>query len=409
MVATLTNQKMDYSPYLQLIANENPKRKNLYSLRQKALSYLQELPFPTSSDESWRRIPLNSSQIVKFLESISLSPVEKIQIETHSSIVCKQLDELEEREIQFVSDEIEKAIENNKQNYFFLLNLVFYNTLFLVDVPKDIVFDKIISLRLDFSSSNSFFSPLVIANFGKFSKGKWKLEYSIPSSDEIVFFNSAEILHQADSSQLIFHTVENFSDSVFHTRNIFSSQEKDSALQLGYFNLNGYRGKTFIHSHLKGEGSKVNLLGIAAPTKRELQDVEFVVHHGAGHTESDLLFRVVLKDKAHHIFSGVLQIPKTSLHVVANQLNNNLKLQKTARAESMPKLEVYADDVRCSHGATMGEVSEDQMFYLTSRGLSEEEAKHLIVEGFLMEVLEPLGEEEFSRELVDRFLQKLSV
>ncbi|HNN82245.1 MAG TPA: SufD family Fe-S cluster assembly protein, partial [Leptospiraceae bacterium] len=95
------------------------------------------------------------------------------------------------------------------------------------------------------------------------------------------------------------------------------------------------------------------------------------------------------------------------LHVTASQIDNNLTMARTARAESMPKLEVFADDVKCSHGATVGEVNEDQLFYLMSRGLTENESRFLIIEGFLKEILDLVDKEEIQSYLVSRLTKKL--
>ncbi|MBP9887303.1 MAG: SufD family Fe-S cluster assembly protein, partial [Leptospiraceae bacterium] len=219
--------------------------------------------------------------------------------------------------------------------------------------------------------------------------------------------NPVSYLDLEESGKSIFISIEDFQNSAFHFRNIFSNQNRDSELQLFHFNLGGYKGKTLVKNDLSGENANLKAVGATTLSKREIQDIEFTISHFASRTDSNLRFKTVVKDKSHHIFTGNLFIPKASFHVTASQVNNNLTMTRTARAESMPKLEVFADDVKCSHGATVGEVNEEQLFYLMSRGLTENEARFLIIEGFLKEVLDFVTLEEVQNLLISRLTEKL--
>jgi hypothetical protein len=158
-------------------------------------------------------------------------------------------------------------------------------------------------------------------------------------------------------------------------------------------------------------GQEISDMRGVAPTPADQDtdnfDIEVSLNHLDSYTSSSIKLKTVMKDKSHHIFTGNLNIPRTSLHVTASQLNNNLVLDKTSRAESMPKLEVFADDVKCSHGATMSEINEDQLFYLMSRGLTLSDSRHLIVEGFITEILDKLKSNTISQDLKDKFLRKI--
>jgi Fe-S cluster assembly protein SufD len=111
-------------------------------------------------------------------------------------------------------------------------------------------------------------------------------------------------------------------------------------------------------------------------------------HHKSGDTYSDLNFRVVLKDKTKSAYTGLIRIEKDAANCEAYQENRNLLLNEGARAESIPELEILTDQVQCSHGATMGPVDPEMIFYLKSRGILESLAVRLIIEGFFKSTLE---------------------
>ncbi|MEE8417915.1 MAG: SufD family Fe-S cluster assembly protein, partial [candidate division Zixibacteria bacterium] len=110
-------------------------------------------------------------------------------------------------------------------------------------------------------------------------------------------------------------------------------------------------------------------------------------HHTAGESFSDLDFKVILKDRAASAYTGLIRIEKDTANCEAYQENRNLLLNKGTRAESIPELEIMTDQVRCSHGATMGPIDREMVFYLKSRGFSQTDAMRTIVEGFVASTL----------------------
>jgi Fe-S cluster assembly protein SufD len=127
--------------------------------------------------------------------------------------------------------------------------------------------------------------------------------------------------------------------------------------------------------------------------------------HLVDHTTSDLLIKCALKDRARSIYQGLIQVSEGAQRTDAYQANRNLLLSNHARADSIPGLEILANDVRCTHGATIGQVDEEQMFYLMTRGLARPEAQQLIVEAFFAPVLDriPLeGVREQLKQVIER-------
>ena len=153
--------------------------------------------------------------------------------------------------------------------------------------------------------------------------------------------------------------------------------------------LGGRLTKANIETVLQGPDSRAELLGVLFGSDEQHFDYHTLQDHRAVHTMSDLLYKSALADRAEAIYTGLIRIRKEAQKSDAYQANRNLLLSQGATADSIPMLEIEADDVRCTHGVAVGPVDEEQAFYLKSRGLSEAEAERLIVEGFYEQDLWP--------------------
>ncbi len=139
---------------------------------------------------------------------------------------------------------------------------------------------------------------------------------------------------------------------------------------------------------MQGEGGHGELLGIYFPTGRQHIDHQTLQIHRVPHCFSDLLFNGALKDKARSVYMGIIQVHPNAQKTDAYQRNGNLILDSTARADSIPGLEIEADDVRCTHAATAAQVEDEYVFYLMARGLTRPQAERMIVQGFFQAVLD---------------------
>ncbi|MBI1181434.1 MAG: Fe-S cluster assembly protein SufD [Alphaproteobacteria bacterium] len=152
--------------------------------------------------------------------------------------------------------------------------------------------------------------------------------------------------------------------------------------------LGGAMARNETHVTMDGTGAHCRLAGVSLGRGRQLHDNLTVVDHAVPGCVSDQVFKAVLDDQAHAVFQGKVIVRQDAQHTDARQANHNILLARTAEASSKPELEIFADDVKCAHGATVGELDEDMMFYLRSRGLDERTARALLVEGFVVEVLD---------------------
>ena len=167
---------------------------------------------------------------------------------------------------------------------------------------------------------------------------------------------------------------------------------RDASARALTVNLGGEHVRTESVSHLRGQGGRSDMLAVTvADHQQEIDQRTFQIHE-APNTFSDLLYKNALDDDARTIFSGLIRVAPGAHKTDAYQKVRNLLLSDEAEANSMPGLEIEADDVRCTHGATSGQIEEEELFYLRSRGIPMKDAQRLIVHGFLDEVLDRLGD-----------------
>jgi Fe-S cluster assembly protein SufD len=169
---------------------------------------------------------------------------------------------------------------------------------------------------------------------------------------------------------------------------------RDGEVDWVVLGLGGTRAKSRIESYLAGRGANAKVTGAYFLTGEEHADYDTTQEHAAPDTTSDLFFKGVLDGHARAVWRGVIRVDKGAQKTDAYQENRNLLLSHDARADSIPGLEIEANDVRCTHGATIGQIDRLQLFYLMSRGLSRAQAERLIVRGFFQPVLDRIGSDE---------------
>ena len=156
-------------------------------------------------------------------------------------------------------------------------------------------------------------------------------------------------------------------------------------------------------SRLEGAGSRSDMLSVSIPSHEQEYDQRTFQHHVSEGAYSDLLYKNSLYDHARTIFSGLIFVDKDAHHTDAYQTCRNLLMSDTCEANSMPGLEINADQVKCSHGSTSSQISDEEIFYLRARGIDPVQARQLIARGFSVDVVERLKNEPVE-ELVLKFI-----
>ena len=191
-----------------------------------------------------------------------------------------------------------------------------------------------------------------------------------------------------DNSVVRYMNLQDFDHSTWNFLTGRAIMHRNADLRWIQVSWGSHVTKAFLDLDMQGQGGHGELLGIYFPTGSQHIDHQTLQIHRVPHCFSDLLFNGALKDKARSVYMGVIQVHKNAQKTDAYQRNGNLILDSTARADSIPGLEIEADDVRCTHAATAAQVEEEYVFYLMARGLTRPQAERMIVQGFFQAVLD---------------------
>ena len=207
------------------------------------------------------------------------------------------------------------------------------------------------------------------------------------------YLNVVVELKVADDAHLEYVTIQNHHPETRQFGTHRATVGRDASLERIAAAMGGTRAKSRMESYLADRGASVKVTGAYHLTGREHVDYDTTQEHAAPDTTSDLAFKGVLDERSRAVWRGVIRVDKGAQKTDAYQENRNLLLSPDAQATPIPGLEIEANDVRCTHGATVGQVDAQHLFYLMSRGLSRREAQHAIVRGFFEPVLERIGSE----------------
>ncbi|HVN56817.1 MAG TPA: Fe-S cluster assembly protein SufD [Bacteroidales bacterium] len=201
--------------------------------------------------------------------------------------------------------------------------------------------------------------------------------------------------------------VQNEHNNACKITNTFIHQERNSTASSNNITLHGGLIRNSTYHYLKGEGARSTSYGLFLADKWQHIDNYVNVEHLAPNCSSNQLFKGVIDDMATAAFNGRIYVAKDAQGTAAYQKNNNILLTDDAKMDTKPQLEIYADDVKCSHGATVGQLDENAMFYLQSRGISKREAKLMLMFGFAHEVIENMRIQPLKERMDNLVMQRL--
>ena len=202
-----------------------------------------------------------------------------------------------------------------------------------------------------------------------------------------------------DAAQVRYVSVQEHGRSTWQVGLQRAHVGRDASLHSSAIALGGEYARMRTESLLTGPGGESDLLAVYFGDGNQVLDFRTLQDHAAPHTRSDLLFKGAVEDHARSVYSGLVRLRVEAQHANASQTNRNLVLTEGASAESIPNLEIEANDVRCSHASAVGPIDDDQLYYLESRGIPPDEAEQLIVLGFFDAVLSRLPLPSLARSL----------
>ncbi|HET8713563.1 MAG TPA: Fe-S cluster assembly protein SufD [Gemmatimonadales bacterium] len=199
--------------------------------------------------------------------------------------------------------------------------------------------------------------------------------------------NAVTEIAVGDGARLDHHRVQRESGKAYHVATTQSHQGRDSTLKLHFVAFGGALARHDIGSVMAGPGGTLILNGLYVLGDRQHADHHTTIDHAAPHCESHEYFNGVLDEQSRGVFTGRIIVRPGAQKTDSKQTNNNLLLSTDAHADSQPQLEIYADDVKCTHGSTVGPLDPRALFYLESRGIGADEARRLLTYGFAAEIL----------------------
>ena len=269
-------------------------------------------------------------------------------------------------------------------------NTAFVQDGFMLYVPKGVVVDKPIQLvnilraDVDFMVNRRL---LVVLEDG----AQARMLVCDHAMDEVNFLSTQVVeVFVGENAVFDFYELEETHNSTVRFSNMYVHQEANSNVLLNGMTLHNGTTRNTTEVTLNGRGAEINLCGMAIADKNEHVDNHTVIDHKASDCISNELFKYVLDDQSTGAFSGLVLVRPGAQRTASQQTNRNLCATREARMYTQPQLEIYADDVKCSHGATVGQLDDKALFYMQQRGISYKEARLLLMFAFVNEVIDTI-------------------
>lgn len=298
----------------------------------------------------------------------------------------------------------------NKDLAFTQLNTALYSFGFFLHIPKNTVIEK--PIHVFYLSQNQEENTcynvrnLLIAEEG----AKVEIIESHHNFDTTyTFTNAVTEIFVASNAKVDWHKLQNDNATSYLVDHTFAKQERDSLATVNTFSFGGKLVRNnldFIHN---GENINSFMNGITIIGGEQLVDHHTAVHHNQPNCESYQNYKGIFKDKAHGVFNGKVFVDKIAQKTNAYQQNNNVLLSEGATIDTKPQLEIFADDVKCSHGCTVGQLNEDALFYLRARGISKKEAQALLLYAFANDAMQNIDIEPLKEKISRLLAEKLEV
>jgi Fe-S cluster assembly protein SufD len=279
------------------------------------------------------------------------------------------------------------ASEQTAQNSFGALNTAFMADGAWLHLPRGAAIEAPVHLLFlsDAAGGASHLRNLIVAEDGAQAT---VIEHYVGIGGIAYFTNALTQIHAAPNATIEHHKLQQEADGAFHIAGIHALQQRDSRFESHSFSLGAALARNDITTAFEATGCDVTLNGLYLAGDRQHVDHHTRIDHRMPHGTSREYYRGVLDGTAHGVFNGRVIVHPGAQKTNAFQANHNLLLSTDAEIDTKPQLEIFADDVKCNHGATVGQLDLNQLFYLRSRGIDEAVARNLLVRAFAHDVIE---------------------
>lgn len=429
---------------LEALSNSNNEPEWMLARRLEAWHVYNETPFPASNDELWRRTSLkelNLTDVVPFepaddawspaqlpaeFQGLADNQVSAGVLITHNGrsafvnlkqeyrdrgvILCDMNTALREHPDLVREHFMTRAVSLAENRYarhvnaqgvtehhgysdtigdlkFASLHGAFWNGGTFLYVPRNVVIDQPINTLTYYDAPNVAISSHSLIILEQGASARLIEDFGSLADQSQRFGSRAVELILKPNSDLQYFNLQDWAHNVWDFTSQTAILERDTNLTWLAGMLGSAVTKAFLDSRIEGPGANVRMLGFFFGDEQQHFDQHTFQNHIVPNGKSDLLYKGALKDKAYSAFRGLIRINPAAQHSDAYQQNRNLLLSHTAHADSIPELEIEANDVRCTHGATVGPIEEEAVFYLMARGIPRPEAERLFTEGFFDELI----------------------
>jgi Fe-S cluster assembly protein SufD len=405
--------------------------------RLKAWEVYESLPWPTTKEEAWRRTDLRRFKLDSLGPSINGDVVSTVDVpgylgaqltddeaggvlvQVNAVVKLHQVSE-ELRAQGVIFTDMHTAVREHGdlvRKYFMTkavqitdgkfaaLHGAFWRGGVFLYVPRNVVAAAPLHSALWATSGRTFTHTLVVLD--ESSEATFMDEYASPDGDEQAIHNGAIELIVGDNANLRYASLQDFGRNVYQFNHERGRVGRDGKLDWITSMMGTRLTKAFQTAELDAPGAWARMSGIFFTNGRQHVDLDTQQNHNAPDTTSDLLYKGALKDNSRSVWQGMIKALPDSQRIDGFQANRNLMLDPTARADSIPGLEIEADDVRCTHASTIGKLDEEEIFYLMSRGIPKATAVRMVIQGFFDPIMQRIPFEGVRVRIFDRILEKV--
>jgi len=412
---------------------ENP----VHDVRSEAIKNFEEKGFPSKKEEAWKYTSLNSLQKVDF----SIFPKEESTLE-YKDIKKYFLHEIDTYKIVFVDGVYSSYLSETTHDGVdvCLMSSAFSKPMFRQVI--DVYFNKVASKDESLTTLNTAFckegayiyipknkmpkKPIQILHLATGNEAALMLQprnlVVVEENAEVqiierhqslteneVFTNSVTEIFAAKDANVDYYKVQNDANTASLVDNTYISQKDNSVVRVHTFSFGGKLIRNNLNFYQNGERIDSTLKGVTILGEKQHVDHHTLVHHAQPNCESHQDYKGIFGEKSTGVFNGKIIVDKIAQKTNAFQQNNNILISDKATINTKPQLEIFADDVKCSHGCTIGQLDEEALFYLRSRGIPKKEATALLMYAFANNVLESVRIPEVKTRINKIIANKLGV
>lgn len=423
------------SSFLAFEENVN-MNSDIHEIRSRAIKEFETSGFPTKKQEAWKYTSLNKvlkhdyTVFPKKEETLDYRDVEKYFLDEIDTYKIVFIDGIYSSHLSSTTHEkidaclMSSAMNSSKykpviDNYFNKVapkeSLTSLNTAFshegaYINIPKNTMADKPIQI-INFSTGNEsalMVQPRNLVVVGENSHVQI-IERHQSLTDHPVLTNSVTEIFADKRAIVDYYKIQNDNHQASLIDNTFIEQQRESFCSVHTFSFGGNLTRNNLNFYQKGERIDSTLKGVTVIEGKQHVDHNTLVHHAEPNCESHQDYKGVFGESSTGVFNGKIVVEKEAQKTNAFQANNNILLDDKATINSKPQLEIFADDVKCSHGCTIGQLDEDALFYLQSRGVPAKEARALLMYAFANNVLESVKIPELKKRINNLIAEKLGV